>query len=63
MVILKNLSFIGGCDGNLKGICSITRGMKATDVIEKFSGIKCGPHSTFYPDQLSKALQQALKNN
>lgn len=58
--IIKNIAFTGGCNGNLNGISSITRGMNACDVINRFSGIKCGAKSTSCPDQLSKALKQAL---
>ncbi|MDQ0203234.1 TIGR03905 family TSCPD domain-containing protein [Pectinatus haikarae] len=58
--IIKNISFIGGCNGNLQGISSITRGMDANDVIARFDGIKCGPRTTSCPDQLSRALKAAL---
>ena len=54
--IIKNVSFIGGCDGNHKGIGSIVEGMNINDVIEKLSGITCGNKSTSCPDQLAKAL-------
>jgi len=59
---VKNVSFIGGCDGNLKGICSITDGMDIKTVIDKFSGIKCGTKNTSCPDQLAKALIEASAN-
>lgn len=45
--IIKSVAFTGGCNGNLKGICSLVRGMKVDDAIEKLQGIKCGfkiPH-------------------
>jgi uncharacterized protein (TIGR03905 family) len=40
--VLKNVRFIGGCDGNLKGISMLVKGMKVPDVIEKLRGIDCG---------------------
>ena len=57
---VKNIEFIGGCNGNLKGICSIVRGMKAEQVIERFEGVKCGFRNTSCPDQIAKNLKKAL---
>ena len=60
--IIKSVSFTGGCNGNLKGICSLVRGMKVDDAIERLQGIKCGFKNTSCPDQLAKALIQ-IKNS
>lgn len=60
--IVKNISFQGGCNGNLKGVSSLAEGQKAEDVIEKLEGIKCGFKNTSCPDQLAEALKEALKN-
>ena len=60
--IVKNVHFMGGCDGNLKGIGAIVDGMKAEAVIERFSGIRCGFKSTSCPDQLARALREAIGN-
>lgn len=60
--IVKNVRFEGGCNGNLKGIGSIVEGMKAEDVIAKLEGIRCGFKSTSCPDQLAKALKEAMHN-
>lgn len=57
---VSNVRFDGGCNGNLKGISAIVEGMDATHVIERFSGIRCGFKSTSCPDQLAKALKEAL---
>lgn len=57
---VKNVQFVGGCNGNLKGICSIVRGMKAEQVIERFEDVKCGFRSTSCPDQIAKNLKKAL---
>ena len=56
---IESVKIIGGCDGNTKGICSLVQGMKADDVIDRLSGIKCGRKPTSCPDQLAKALLQA----
>ncbi len=58
--IVKSCEFIGGCNGNLKGICKLVTGMKVEDVIAKIEGTTCGPKSTSCPDQLAQALKQAL---
>ncbi|MBO6058880.1 MAG: TIGR03905 family TSCPD domain-containing protein [Bacteroidaceae bacterium] len=57
---IDSVQFIGGCDGNTKGISSLVRGMKVQDVIAKLRGITCGYKSTSCPDQLSKALEAML---
>lgn len=55
--IVKNVSFVNGCNGNLKGISALVNNMKTQDVIDKLEGIKCGNKSTSCPDQLAKALR------
>lgn len=59
--IISNVSFEGGCNGNLKGIAALAEGKKADEVIETLSGIRCGFKSTSCPDQFAKALEEALK--
>lgn len=59
--IIKEVVFIGGCNGNLSGISKLIKGMKAVDVIEKLEGTTCGFKDTSCPDQLSKALKEALR--
>ena len=58
--IVKNVSFTGGCNGNLKGIGALVEGMSATEAIKRLTGIKCGFKATSCPDQLAKALEAAL---
>ncbi len=55
---VTNIQFIGGCNGNLKGIASLVKGMTVNQVIEKLQGIKCGFKPTSCPDQLATALIQ-----
>ncbi len=57
-----NVEFLGGCNGNLKGIASLVEGMNAQDAIKKLRGIQCGFKNTSCPDQFSKALEIALQN-
>ena len=57
---LKNVQFIGGCNGNLKGISALVEGMNIQDVIARVEGIQCGMKSTSCPDQLAQALKEAV---
>ena len=56
---IKEVSFEGGCNGNLKGIGALVRGMKIDDAIERLEGIRCGFKPTSCPDQLAQALKEA----
>ncbi len=59
--VIRSVEFQGGCNGNLQGIAALVKGMKAQDAIAKLRGIRCGFKSTSCPDQLSIALEQAMK--
>ena len=56
---LKNVQFIGGCNGNLKGIGALVDGMDVDEVISRLEGTTCGMKATSCPDQLAQALKQA----
>ncbi|MBR7066428.1 MAG: TIGR03905 family TSCPD domain-containing protein [Prevotella sp.] len=58
---LSDVTFVGGCNGNLQGISSLVRGMKVDDIINKLNGIRCGYKSTSCPDQLCRALEEVRK--
>jgi len=58
---VKNVQFIGGCNGNLKGIGALVEGMDMDEIISRVEGIRCGMKSTSCPDQLAQALK-AVKN-
>ena len=57
---VMNVQFIGGCNGNLKGIGSLVEGMDVNDVISRLEGTTCGGKGTSCPDQLASALKKAL---
>lgn len=57
---VHNVSFMGGCNGNLKGISALIEGRPAQEVIDTLQGITCGPRPTSCPDQLARALKLAL---
>ena len=53
---VRNVQFIGGCNGNLKGIAALVEGMDADEVIARVQGVTCGMRKTSCPDQLAQAL-------
>ncbi len=55
--IIKNVTFYGGCHGNLQGIAKLVEGMKKDEVIARLEGIRCGYKATSCPDQLAQALK------
>jgi len=58
--IVRNVSFTGGCNGNLKGISRLVDGMPVDNIIEQLEGVKCGNKKTSCPDQLALALKAVL---
>lgn len=61
--IIKEVTFVRGCEGNLTGISALVKGMKVKDAIEKLEGIDCRGKGTSCPDQLAKALKELEINN
>lgn len=55
---IADVQFIGGCNGNLKGIGQLVKGMNIDDVITRLKGTTCGMKPTSCPDQLSRALEK-----
>ena len=58
---VHSISFVSGCDGNLKGISRLCEGMDAQQLIASLKGIRCGRKNTSCPDQLARAVEQALE--
>jgi len=56
---VQSVKFVGGCNGNTKGISALVAGMKADEVIRRCKGIRCGFKPTSCPDQLAAALLKA----
>ncbi|MBO4542044.1 MAG: TIGR03905 family TSCPD domain-containing protein [Bacteroidales bacterium] len=56
--VIQEISFTGGCGGNLQAVCRLVKGQKADEVIKKLKGIRCGDKPTSCPDQLCRALEQ-----
>lgn len=58
--IVKKLTVIGGCNGNLQGIAKLVEGMNIEEVIKKLKGINCNGKGTSCPDQIAKALEEMI---
>ena len=58
--VISNVSFTGGCNGNLKALSKAIDGMTGEKVVELFRGIECGRKKTSCSDQLSRAVSEAL---
>ncbi|MFQ8602820.1 MAG: TIGR03905 family TSCPD domain-containing protein [Anaerovoracaceae bacterium] len=59
--IVRNIHFLGGCNGNLKAISSLVDGMTVEQVKDKLLGIKCGLKQTSCSDQLAQAIINAAE--
>lgn len=60
---ITDVRFDGGCAGNTKGVAQLIEGMDATEAIRRLEGIQCGFKGTSCPDQLAKAIRQALSED
>ncbi len=56
--IIKDVQFVGGCNGNTQGIASLVKGMNIKEVIKRCKNIDCNSRGTSCPDQLAKALEE-----
>lgn len=61
--LLHNVSFVGGCNGNLQGISALVEGMDIHDAISKLENISCNGRPTSCPDQLAKAIKKYIEEN
>ena len=58
--VIEDVQFIGGCDGNLKGLSRLIKGMNVSEAATRLAGISCGRKRTSCPDQLSIALLNSV---
>ena len=58
--IVKNVRFLGGCNGNTQGVASLVKGMPVEEVIKRLDGIDCNGRGTSCPAQLAMALKENL---
>ena len=61
--IIRSVQFVGGCNGNTKGISALVQGMKAEDVVKRLKGTDCAGRGPSCPDQLAHAIEEAIKDN
>jgi len=59
--IVRNVRFEGGCNGNTQGVARLAEGMKADELVSRLKGIRCGMRPSSCPDQLAKAVEEAMK--
>ncbi|MDO4545393.1 MAG: TIGR03905 family TSCPD domain-containing protein [Bacillota bacterium] len=59
---VKNVSFRGGCNGNLQAVSRLVEGLTVEEVQEKLAGIHCGMKSTSCADQLAHAIKEAAES-
>ncbi len=57
--IIENVSFEGGCNGNLKAIGKLVAGQPVDRIVEMLEGNTCGPRKTSCADQMTRALREA----
>ena len=55
---IASVQYIGGCNGNTKGVSALVRGLTIDEVIARLDGIDCNGRGTSCPDQLARALKE-----
>ncbi|MEF9967960.1 MAG: TIGR03905 family TSCPD domain-containing protein [Longicatena sp.] len=56
--IIRDVTIVGGCAGNLLGISRIIKDKHIEEVLGAFEGVRCGSKKTSCPDQISIALKE-----
>lgn len=59
--VVTDVSFTGGCNGNLKAIPRLVDGLTVEEIEKKLSGVVCGFKPTSCGDQLAKACRAAYE--
>ncbi|MBQ7846834.1 MAG: TIGR03905 family TSCPD domain-containing protein [Clostridia bacterium] len=59
--VITNISFYGGCNGNLKAISKLLDGATVEQIEEKLLGNTCGRRPTSCTDQLARAVRAAYE--
>lgn len=57
--VVTHMEVVGGCHGNLQGICRLVEGLTADQIYERLAGIRCGMKPTSCPDQIALAVKDA----
>lgn len=61
--IVRNVSFVGGCNGNLKAVSALVEGATVEEINQRCGGITCGMKQTSCADQLARAVREALRKS
>lgn len=61
--LVKNVRFLGGCNGNTQGVAKLVEGMPADEVIKRLKGLDCNGRGTSCPDQLAQAIAVAMQES
>lgn len=60
---VHNVSFTGGCNGNLKAIQKLVDGLTVEQIDKTLGGTLCGQRPTSCTDQLAKAVRAAYEQD
>lgn len=60
---IADINVVGGCAGNLQGLCSLLKGADARETITKLRGTDCRGRGTSCPDQIAIALEKELEKS
>ncbi len=58
--VVRGVRFEGGCAGNTQGVARMVNGLRIEEVIARLEGIDCKGRGTSCPDQLCRALREAM---
>ena len=57
--VITNITFVGGCNGNLKALSKVLDGWTVEQIEAKLKGNTCGMRPTSCADQLCLAVRRA----
>lgn len=61
--IIREVHFVGGCNGNTQGVAALIKGYDIDEAIARLKGIDCAGRGTSCPDQLARALEEYKKQS
>lgn len=61
--VITNISFIGGCNGNLKAVSKLCEGKTVSEISGVLLGNECGMRGTSCADQLARAVMEAYEQS
>lgn len=58
---IEQVSFEGGCNGNLKAVSKLVAGHSVDEICGILAGNTCGPRATSCADQLTVGLREGVE--